>query len=110
MAHRYSRLAREHDALPVAIVLEVPETEYLTHNAARPDRDIARWRDPAAEGRPPRGLRGPGREGFRKVHVLDGTEEIEQAVITYEGQYNDRRCGPRGSDKPLTCRHATGQR
>lgn len=41
MAHRYSRLAREHDALPVAIVLEVPETEYLTHNAARPDRDIA---------------------------------------------------------------------
>jgi protein phosphatase len=85
------RLAREQDVLPVAIVLDVPETECLARNAARPDRDIAPGviRRQRAELR--RGLRGLGREGFRKVHVLDGTEEIEQAVITYEKQYNDRR-------------------
>jgi protein phosphatase len=85
------RLAREHDVLPVAIVLDVPETECLARNATRPDRDIAPGviRRQRADLR--RGLRGLGREGFRKVHVLDGTEEIEQAVITYEKQYNDRR-------------------
>jgi protein phosphatase len=85
------RLAREHDVLPVAIVLDVPESECLTRNATRPDRDIAPGviRRQRADLR--RGLRGLAREGFRKVHVLDGTEEIEHAVITYEKQYNDRR-------------------
>src|SRR3954451_12687847 len=31
-------LAREHDVLPVAIVLDVPESECLARNAARPER------------------------------------------------------------------------
>ncbi|RBY94136.1 polynucleotide kinase-phosphatase [Blastococcus sp. TBT05-19] len=85
------RLAREHDVLPVAIVLDVPEGECLARNAERPDRDIAAGviRRQRADLR--RGLRGLAREGFRKVHVLDGTEEIDRAVITYEKQYNDRR-------------------
>ncbi|MGY1759895.1 polynucleotide kinase-phosphatase [Geodermatophilus sp. SYSU D00779] len=85
------RLAREHDVLPVAIVLDVPESECLARNALRPDRDLAPGvvRRQRADLR--RGLRGLGREGFRKVHVLDGTEEIERAVVTYEKQYNDRR-------------------
>jgi protein phosphatase len=85
------RLAREHDVLPVAIVLDVPEGECLARNAARPDRDLAAGvvRRQRADLR--RGLRGLSREGFRKVHVLDGTEEVERAVITYEKQYNDRR-------------------
>ncbi|MGK5169655.1 polynucleotide kinase-phosphatase [Geodermatophilus sp. CPCC 205761] len=85
------RLAREHDVLPVAIVLDVPEGECLARNAARPDRDLS----PAVIRRQRsdlrRGLRGLGREGFRKVHLLMSTEEIERAVITYEKQYNDRR-------------------
>ena len=85
------RLAREYDVLPVAIVLDVPEGECLARNAARPDRDLAAGvvRRQRADLR--RGLRGLSREGFRKVHVLDGTEEVERAVITYEKQYNDRR-------------------
>jgi protein phosphatase len=85
------RLAREHDVLPVAIVLDVPEGECVARNALRPDRDLAPGvvRRQRADLR--RGLRGLGREGFRKVHVLDGTEEVERAVVTYEKQYNDRR-------------------
>jgi protein phosphatase len=88
------RLAREHDVLPVAIVLDVPESECLARNALRPDRDLAPGviRRQRADLR--RGLRGLGREGFRKVHVLDGTEEVERAVVTYEKQYNDRREDP----------------
>jgi protein phosphatase len=85
------RLAREHDVLPVAIVLDVPEGECLARNAARPDRDIAPGVIRRQRSDLRRGLRGLGREGFRKVHVLGGTEEIERAVITYEKQYNDRR-------------------
>ncbi|SDN49309.1 polynucleotide kinase-phosphatase [Geodermatophilus sp. DSM 45219] len=85
------RLARDHDVLPVAIVLDVPEAECLARNAARPDRDLAPGvvRRQRADLR--RGLRGLGREGFRKVHVLDGTDEVDRAVIAYEKQYNDRR-------------------
>jgi protein phosphatase len=84
-------LAREHDVLPVAIVLDVPESECLARNAARPDRDISPGVIRRQRSELRRGLRGLGREGFRKVHVLDGTEEIERAVTTYEKQYNDRR-------------------
>ncbi|WP_104524548.1 polynucleotide kinase-phosphatase [Blastococcus atacamensis] len=85
------RLARAHDVLPVAIVLDVPEGECLARNAARADRDLAPAviRRQRADLR--RGLRGLALEGFRKVHVLDGAEEVERAVITYEKQYNDRR-------------------
>jgi protein phosphatase len=85
------RLAREHDVLPVAVVLDVPEGECVARNALRPDRDLAPGvvRRQRADLR--RGLRGLGREGFRKVHVLNGTEEVERAVVTYEKQYNDRR-------------------
>jgi len=84
------RLAREHDVLPVAIVLDVPEAECLARNAARPDRDLAPGvvRRQRADLR--RGLRGLSREGFRKVHVL-GPDDVERAVIGYEKQYNDRR-------------------
>ena len=85
------QLARDHDVLPVAIVLDVPESVAVERNAARADRDmhprvISRQR---ADLR--RGMRGLSREGFRKVHVLDGVEQVDAATITYEKQYNDRR-------------------
>ncbi len=84
-------LARDHDVLPVAIVLDLPEQVCLQRNDARPDRDL-----PAAVvGRQRadlrRGLRGLGREGFRKVHVLETVEQVAGARIEHEKQYNDRR-------------------
>ena len=84
-------LARAHDVLPVAIVLDVPEQVCLARNDVRPDREL-----PAAVIRRQRndlrrGLRGLGREGFRKVHVLETVEQVDTATITYEKQYNDRR-------------------
>ncbi len=85
------QLARDHDVLPVAIVLDVPESLAVARNAARTDRDItaAVIRRQRAELR--RGMRGLSREGFRKVHVLDGAEQVDAATLTYEKQYNDRR-------------------
>lgn len=74
-------LARAHDVLPVAIVLDVPEDVCLARNRARSDRDfgdhvVRRQRDQLR-----RSLRGLSREGFRTVHVLRGVEEVEAAAI-----------------------------
>ncbi|MEV6315621.1 polynucleotide kinase-phosphatase [Streptomyces sp. NPDC051776] len=86
------RLAREHDVLPVAIVLDVPEEVCAERNAARPDRAaLSRHVIRRHRRELHRSLRHLEREGFRKVHVLRGTEEIEAAEITFVRRYNDLR-------------------
>jgi protein phosphatase len=82
-------LAREHDVLPVAIVLDAPERVCLERNAQRADRQfgpqvIARQRQQLR-----RGLRSLKREGFRGVHILDGVEEIDAAGIERTRLFND---------------------
>src|SRR3954463_13501269 len=84
-------LAREHDVLPVAIVLDISERVCLDRNAGRPDRDfgphvIRRQRDMLR-----RSLRGLQRDGFRNVHVLKTPEEVDAATITRTRLYNDLR-------------------
>lgn len=84
-------LARAHDVLPVAIVLDVPEDVCLQRNTVRTDRDlpahvVRRQRDQLR-----RSLRGLGREGFRTVHVLAGTDSIDAAVIDRQPLRSDRR-------------------
>ncbi|WUH90167.1 polynucleotide kinase-phosphatase [Streptomyces sp. NBC_00433] len=86
------KLARDHDVLPIAIVLDVPEQVCAERNAARSDRAgmprhvIARHQRELR-----RSLRGLEREGFRKVHVLRGTAEIDAARIVGERAYNNLR-------------------
>ncbi|CDR05927.1 polynucleotide kinase-phosphatase [Streptomyces iranensis] len=85
-------LAREHDVLPVAIVLDVPEGECARRNAGRPDR--AGMPDhviPRQRRELRRSLKSLEREGFRKVHVLRGVEEVEAAEVATERRYNDLR-------------------
>ena len=84
-------VAREHDVLPVGIVLDVPEKVCVARNAARPDRDfgahvIRRQRDQLR-----RGLKGLRREGFRTVHTLRGEDEIADVSITRTKLFNDLR-------------------
>ncbi|HEX2174737.1 MAG TPA: polynucleotide kinase-phosphatase [Nocardioidaceae bacterium] len=85
-------LARAHDVLPVAIVLDVPEAVCVQRNADRPDREfgadvVRRQRDQLR-----RSLRGGlSKEGFRRVHVLRGTEAVETARIVREKLLNDFR-------------------
>jgi polynucleotide kinase-phosphatase len=86
------QLARQHDVLPIAIVLDMPEDVCAQRNAGRPDRAgmprhvIARHRRELR-----RSLRGLEREGFRKVHILRSVEEVESAEIVLERRYNDLR-------------------
>jgi protein phosphatase len=84
-------LAREHDVLPVAIVLDLPAELCIARNAGRAERSfgadvVRRQRDQLR-----RGLRGLAREGFRKVHVLRSVEEVDTAVIVREKLLNDFR-------------------
>jgi protein phosphatase len=86
------KVARGHDVLPVAIVLDIPESVCRERNAERDERAhlpphvISRQRKDLKAS-----LRGLEREGFRKVHILHSVEEVEQAVIEYEKAYNDKR-------------------
>jgi protein phosphatase len=85
-------VARAHDVLPVAIVLDVPEAVCIERNATRTDRADMPSRVIARQRRELRsGLRGLSREGFRKVSVLKGVEEIDAATIEYEKYFNDKR-------------------
>ncbi|SFC35798.1 polynucleotide kinase-phosphatase [Streptomyces aidingensis] len=89
---RLVALAREHDVLPVAVVLDVPEPVCRERNAARPDR----------AGLPPhvlprqrrelrRSLGALQREGFRHVHVLRGEAEVAAARVALRPRFNDLR-------------------
>ncbi|WP_378738533.1 polynucleotide kinase-phosphatase [Nocardia brasiliensis] len=85
-------VARAHDVLPVAIVLDVPDSVCLERNSARPDRASLGPHVVARQQRElRRSLRGLEREGFRKVYVLRGVAEIEAATIVDEKAWNDKR-------------------
>ncbi|MFE2020914.1 polynucleotide kinase-phosphatase [Streptomyces sp. NPDC059499] len=86
------QLAREHDVLPIAIVLDLPEEVCLARNAKRPDRaDMPRHVVQRHRRELRRSLRGLEREGFRKVHVLRTEEEADSAEVVLERRYNDLR-------------------
>lgn len=86
------QLAREHDVLPIAIVLDLPEEVCLARNAGRPDRaDMPRHVVQRHRRELRRSLRGLEREGFRKVHILRTEEEAEHAEVVLERRYNDLR-------------------
>ncbi|MER7818622.1 polynucleotide kinase-phosphatase [Streptomyces sp. NPDC096153] len=86
------QLARRHDVLPIAIVLDMPEEVCAARNAARPDRaDMPRHVIQRHRRELRRSLRGLEREGFRKVHVLRSVEEADAAEIVLEKRYNDLR-------------------
>ena len=74
-------LAREHDCLPVAIVLNMPEALCLARNRERPDRQFGSQVVRRQADQLRRSLRGLKREGFRHVFVLNSPEEVEAATI-----------------------------
>jgi protein phosphatase len=88
------QLAREHDVLPAAIVLDLPEKVCAERNAGRPDRDFGPHVLRRQRGQLRRGLRGLAREGFRTVHVLRTPEEVAAATIRRTRLYSDLRHEP----------------
>jgi protein phosphatase len=81
-------LAREHNVLPVAIVLDTPEAECVRRNTDRPFNARVIHRQ-CAELR--RSLRFLAKEGFRRVHVLHDEAEVAAARIVVQPVRNDLR-------------------
>ncbi|MFF4785690.1 polynucleotide kinase-phosphatase [Streptomyces griseorubiginosus] len=83
-------LAKQYDVLPIAIVLDVPEEVCAERNAGRTDRadmPVRVIKRHIRELR--RSVRHLEREGFRKVHVLRGVADIENATVVTEKRFND---------------------
>jgi protein phosphatase len=85
------KLARAHDVLPVAVVLDVPVEECVRRNESRADRDFGAHvvRRHAQQLR--RSLGRLEREGFRVVHVLRGTAAVDDARVVLVPMLNDFR-------------------
>ncbi|MBA4031811.1 MAG: polynucleotide kinase-phosphatase, partial [Planctomyces sp.] len=84
-------LARKYHCLPVAIVLNLPETVCHDRNQSRADRAFGPHvvRNQVSQLR--KSLRNLKIEGFRHIFVLKSLEEIEQVVIERVPLWNDRR-------------------
>jgi protein phosphatase len=84
-------LAREFHALPVAIVLDLPEKVCRERNKDRADRTfgphVVRQQMQQLRG----SLRKLDREGFRHVFVLESLEDIEAATIERQPLWNNRK-------------------
>ena len=74
-------LAREHDCMAVAIVLNMPEALCLARNRERPDRSFGRRVVRRQVEQLKRSLRGLRRDGFRHVFMLDSPKEVEAVTI-----------------------------
>ena len=84
-------LARSHDVLPAAIVLDLPVEVCVARNSMRPERDFGAHVVRRQHDQLRRSLRSLSREGFRKVHVLHSVAEIDSAVIVRERLLTDYR-------------------
>ena len=84
-------LAREHDALPVAVVLDPGLDVAIARNASRPDRPFGDGPIRRQDSLLRRSLKGLGREGFRQVHVLKGADAVASATILRDRLLNDLR-------------------
>ncbi|MAU11904.1 MAG: polynucleotide kinase-phosphatase [Anaerolineaceae bacterium] len=84
-------LARQYHALPVAIVLDVPDRVSYDRNQLREDRNFGMHVIKRQRGDLKRSLRNLKREGFRRVLHLRNVEQIESVEIIREPLWNNRQ-------------------
>ncbi len=86
-------LARQYHVLPVAIVLDVPESVAQQRNAQRPDRrHLGRHVIASHRQQLRRSLRSLKEEGFRHIHHLRSVAEIDAVLhLNREQLYNNRK-------------------
>ncbi len=84
------RLAKDHNVLVDAIVLDVPEAVAVERNRTRPDRNFGGHVIARQQRELRRSIGRLAKEGFRRVHVLRGVDEIAAAQVQRERPWNDR--------------------
>ncbi len=85
------QLARAYHCLPVAIVLNTPESICHERNRDREDRTFGPHVVRQQRSQLRRSLKGLKREGFRHIFVLDNVEEIDAATVERVPLWNDKR-------------------
>jgi polynucleotide kinase-phosphatase len=84
-------LAKSHDVLVDAVVIDVPEAVAVERNWQRPDRDYGAHVITRQHRDLRRSLGRLKREGFRRVHVLRGSDRIDAVRVVRERSWNDRK-------------------
>ena len=84
-------IAREHDCLAAAIILDVPPKLCHERNESRADRQFGFHVVRQHSQQLRRSIQGLRREGFRYVTVLDSVEAIDEAVIERTRLWTNRR-------------------
>jgi protein phosphatase len=85
------QLARKYHCLPMAIVLDLPESVCHERNRGRDDRSFGAHVVRQQRSQLRRSLRNLRDEGFRNVFVLDTVEEVDSATVERVPLWNDRR-------------------
>ena len=87
----YVRLSKQYHLMPVAIVLNLPETLCQKRNNKRVDRDFGPHvvRNHCREVR--RSIRQLKREGFRYIYVLNSPEDVAAAKLIRQPMWTDKR-------------------
>src|SRR6266576_5076866 len=82
-------LAREYHVLPVAIVLNLPESLCEDRNRERADRDFGRHVIRQQSQQLRRSIRNLKREGFRHVFEFSSPEEVAEVAIVRQPLWNN---------------------
>ncbi len=85
------KLAREYHCLPVAIVLNMPESLCQERNRERPDRNFGPHVVRQQRAQLGRSIKALKREGFRHIHVLRRPEDVDAVKVIREPLWNDKR-------------------
>ena len=85
------KVAKDHDCLAVAIVLDLPEKLCHARNRERSDRTFGPHVIRHQSSQLKRSLRGLKREGFRQVIVLRSQEEVDAVEVERVKLWVDRR-------------------
>ena len=84
-------LAREYHVIPAAIVFDLPEHICLERNRTRTDRDFGPHVIHTQRKDLLRDLRHLQRDGFRYIHTFRSVSEVDEAQITRQPLWNNRK-------------------
>jgi protein phosphatase len=87
----YVELARQYHCLPVAIVLDLPESICLERNRQRTDRNFGPHVVRNQKSQLRRSLGVLRKEGFRHIFVIETSEEVEAATVERVPLWTDKR-------------------
>lgn len=84
-------IARKYHAIPVAILFDLPESICQERNRTREDRQIPGGAVHRQTDQMHRSLHGLKKEGFRYVYIFNNLEQVQNAEISRQPLWTNRR-------------------